>query len=135
MLSYPQLRSWRSLCEFLGQRPYKFAEPCEIDAQGRVELRKIYAVDGVEHRRLLKDLYLISFIRWGEHPILRYQSSRRIRREYGMSGWTLVGGWEHKIDFLEQVYLLKASPNELGMPWLEAARARHMERQRPLIFS
>lgn len=82
-----------------------------------------------QRRQRLWDLYLIQFIKWGQHPILNYKYSSAVRRQYKkVFGWTLSSEWEYKIDYLEKIVLFGQEP--ILKPWETELRKRIAVRQR-----
>lgn len=110
-MDYLELRSWRDICEYLDSCWYKFAEPTELQEKCKGAIASLWQTEGRPRRQLLWDRWLIQFIRWGNHPILNFRNSKKNRREFNKyyRGWTLVSGWEAKINFLEQLIFLSGT--------------------------
>lgn len=137
-MEYEELAAWRDICEFLNLRWYKFDETNSIISHARnpEKVASLISPEGRANRQWLWDFALIQFTHWGNHPVLDFRNSRDTRAEFKNDrGWTLVYGWEAKIDFLEQVVLLERSPDDLPKPWQPIILARlqeRMEKNKPL---
>lgn len=114
-LSYEDVREWRDVCEYLDDCWYKFDDAAPF---------LLCTPKGRDQRQLLWDTWKIQIIRFGEHPVLEYKHDRLTRRAFrNDKGWRLLPGWEYKIDFLEQVYILGRDGDRLPKPWQDALQA------------
>lgn len=125
-LDYEIVRQCRDVCEHLNACWYKFDDDAPF---------QLCTPEGRVHRQALWDCWNIQLIRWGEHPILDYRNSRFLHRNLkGVAGWRLLPGWEYKIDFLEQVYILNRDPDTLRRPWMEQLQAWLRSLKCPMSF-
>jgi hypothetical protein len=126
-MDYEQLTQWRDLCEHLNSCWYKCEEP--YDLERKLPNCQIWKPELRSHRQHLWDNWQLQLMDWGEHPVLRYVSSRANRKAFRKwRGWTLQTDWQVKIDFLEKVVLFDADPNQLEMPWVAAITKAREER-------
>jgi len=109
-ITYEDVYLWRAICEYLWLTKEKasYYEPTH-PAYILMAIPEccLHLIDTDRtHRQMLWDLYTIQLIKWVE-------ASKHHQ------GWCLKGGWEDKIHFLEQVYILGVNPNTLPRPWRE----------------
>lgn len=128
MISYCEMRGWRDICEYLFTAHYHFAEVKDICRKCPKVLPNLYDPKNRSHRTSLWDAYKIQFVTWRQHPILDYYSSRCYRQRFkDIWGWSLVSGWEWKIDFLEHLVLTGKEPTR--RPWMPALEERMADRE------
>jgi hypothetical protein len=129
MINYLHLWGYRNLCEFLDQQWYKFAEIDDIKQKCKGVLPILYSNPKNKIiSNYLWNKYLIQFIYFGKHPILRYTSSKKTEKAFKNNyGWTLVSDWEYKIEYLEKIILFNQEP--LFKPWEEKLLNRINERK------
>jgi hypothetical protein len=118
-MNYEQMRQWRNICEHLDKQWYKFIESDEC------EFTLLSSKSRSIRQQLWSD-YMIQFAQWGQHPYHFYRRDRAYRKVYG---WRLCGGWEQKIDFLEQITLFNHNPSDLPQPWRKSIWESVLNRQ------
>ena len=137
-LSYELLETWRNLCEWLDRQWYKFAYIYEIESaieKGELKIMSFaYTAEGGKVRSLLYLNYQIQFISYRLLPVVNYWSQRRLEDEFGEEvfykrGWCLVSDWEFKIDFLEQLILLRRAEKDIPKIWLPRLEKRISNRK------
>jgi hypothetical protein len=121
-MHYEHLRQWRDICEYLDTQWYKFVDDYCVLNLGFTLLLPSSQQD----RQKLWSNHMLQLCSWGPHPHSYHHRRSDFRNDYG---WRLLPGWEHKIDFLEQLVLFDRSSDDLEQPWRRAIWQRFFLRR------